>query len=113
MCICLYLFHHFLYLIFFFDLSLINSIIINNFYDEFFMDLPIIWEFDSNKSWIYLLIVVLLSSSQWEYSKSKCQIENNTPCVYAICFKRSTMLAYIYHGHSMAYDPILPVRNRD
>ena len=37
---------------------------------------------------------------------SKCQIENNTPCVYAIDFRRSTMLAYIYHGHSIAYDPI-------
>ena len=41
----------------------------------------------------------------WGYSKSKCEIENNTPCVYAIGFKRTTMLAYIYHGHSMAYDP--------
>ena len=34
------------------------------------------------------------------------QIENNTPCVYAIDFRRSTMLAYIYDGHSIAYDPI-------
>ena len=44
---------------------------------------------------------------------AKCQIENNTPCVYAIGFKRTTMLEYIYHGHRMAYDPILPVSNRD
>ena len=41
------------------------------------------------------------------------QIENNTPCVYAIDFRRSTMLAYIYHGHSIAYDPILRVRKPD
>ena len=43
----------------------------------------------------------------------KSPIENNTPCVYAIGFRRTTMLAYIYHGHSIAYDPILPVRKPD
>ena len=60
----------------------------------------------------------ILSGSQWVCNISKCEIENNTPCVYAIdfrrttpCvyaidFRRTTMLAYIYHGHSIAYDPI-------
>ena len=67
-------------------------------------------------SWFPLYVMV----SKWnlytctlEYYKSKCQIENNTLCVYAIGFKRSTMLAFIYHRHSMAYDPILRVSNRD
>ena len=41
------------------------------------------------------------------------KIENNTPCVYAIGFKRTTMLEYIYNGHSIAYDPISRVRKRD
>ena len=35
------------------------------------------------------------------------------PCVYAIGFRRSTMLEYIYNGHSIAYDPISRVRKRD
>ena len=43
-------------------------------------------------------------------SKSKCENENNTHYVYAISFKRSTMLEYIYNQHSIAYDPILRVR---
>ena len=37
------------------------------------------------------------------------QIENNTPCVYAIGFRRSSMLEYIYHRHSIVYDPIYRV----
>ena len=32
---------------------------------------------------------------------SKCQIENNTLCVYAIGFRRSPMLEYMYNGHSI------------
>ena len=39
--------------------------------------------------------------------------KNNTHCVYAIVFKRTTMLEYIYDGHSIAYDPIYRVRKRD
>ena len=32
-------------------------------------------------------------------------MRNNTPCVYAIGFRRSTMLESIYNGHSIASDP--------
>ena len=41
--------------------------------------------------------------------------ENNisNPVSMLFVLKRTTMLEYIYHGHSMAYDPILPVSNRD
>ena len=34
------------------------------------------------------------------------KLKNNTHCVYAIGFRRTTMLEYIYNGHSIAYDPI-------
>ena len=56
-----------------------------------------------------ILIYVKFDRIKKKCPKSKCQIENNTPCVYAIDFRRSTMLAYIYNGHSIAYDPILRV----
>ena len=72
-------------------------------------------QFASNKVVFTLIIVVLFSSSVslLVVTLPKGQIENNTLCVYAIGFKRSTMLAFIYHRHSMAYDPILRVSNRD
>ena len=38
---------------------------------------------------------------------------NGSSCVYAIGFRRSTMLAYIYNGHSIAYDPIYRVCDYD
>ena len=54
---------------------------------------------------IILSILLLYYSIIYScYCYSLCQIENNTPCVYAIGFKRSPMLEYIYNGHSIAYD---------
>ena len=56
---------------------------------------PFTYEFDSNKSWIY--------------TTNCCTIfilDHVAPCVYAIGFKGTTMLAYIYNRHSIAYDPI-------
>ena len=67
--------------------------------------------------YIILLYIILLYVKFDRIKKNvpnpKCQIENNTLCVYAIDFRRSTMLAYIYHGHRIAYDPILRVRKPD
>ena len=50
--------------------------------------------------------LIIFSSSLFQIQMPK--LKNNTHCVYAIGFKRTTMLEYIYNGHSIAYDPILP-----
>ena len=60
----------------------------------------------SNLTYISRISTIYNSLNPFVPKSNNAKIENNTHCVYAIGFRRSTMLEYIYNGHSIAYDPI-------
>ena len=60
--------------------------------------------FESTLSNLTYISIIYNSLNRLFQNPIMPKLKITPPCVYAIGFRRSTMLEYIYNGHSIAYD---------